>query len=153
MTVNFDAPGAACGCGNVGCIEAFASGPAVERRARGMIGGRETLLAGLCGGEADSLTMEMVGEAAKGGDALALDLVREMGRTLGIWLGGVVNLLDPEIIVIGGGVASTGEPLFRSIRESTLEHTLNPYAAEIPVVPAELGRMAGIYGGAALFLS
>ena len=117
-----------------------------------MIGGRETLMAGLCGGEADTLTMEMIGEAAVRGDGVALDLIREMGRTLGIWLGGIINLLDPEIIVIGGGVSSIGEPLFESVRESALRHTLNPYAGEIPVVPAALGPAAGIYGGAALFL-
>lgn len=151
MTVDSGASGAVCGCGNTGCIEALASGPAVERRAAEMIGGRETSLADLRAGGGGRITMEMIGEAAKGGDAFALELVEEMGRMLGVWLGGIINLLDPEVIVIGGGVSSVGKPLFGAVRASALRHTINPYAGEIPILPAALGADAGIYGGAALF--
>ncbi|MDP8246754.1 MAG: ROK family protein [Candidatus Tritonobacter lacicola] len=153
MVVNFDADGAGCGCGNTGCIESIASGPAAARRAGEIMRERPTLLNDLCGGNKEELTMVMIGRAAEDSDAVALEVIGEMGWHLGIWLGSIINLLDPEIIVVGGGVSMVGEPLFESIRGSALKHTINPYANEIPIVPASLGEDAGIYGGAALFLT
>ena len=153
MVINFDASDAVCGCGNIGCIEAYASGPSAARRARKLIKSKRTILIKLCEGDSEKLTMKMIGKAASMKDKTALEVIGEMGQILGIWLGSVVNLLDPEIIVIGGGVSLIGNPLFKAIRESALKHTINPYADEIPIVPAKLGEEAGIYGSAALFIT
>jgi len=71
---------------------------------------------------------------------------------IGAWLGGVVSLLDPDIIVIGGGVARIGEPLFEKLRTIVPGRTVNPYAAELPIVPAKFGVEAGIVGAAALMM-
>jgi glucokinase len=103
-----------CGCGTPGCIEALASGYALERM-----------------GTYD------------------LD---EVAARLGAWLGGIVSLLDPEIIVLGGGVMRIGEPLFTRLRAIVPARTVNPYAAEIPIVPAHFGAEAGVVGAAAVML-
>jgi glucokinase len=76
----------------------------------------------------------------------------ELVERLGAWLGGVISLLDPSVIVIGGGVAQIGEPLFGRLRAVAPRWTVNPYAREIPIVPAELGETSGVIGAAAVAL-
>jgi glucokinase len=76
----------------------------------------------------------------------------ELVSRLGAWLGGVVSLLDPGVIVIGGGVAQIGEPLFGRLRAVAPRWTVNPYARDIPIVPAELGEASGVIGAAAIAL-
>ncbi|HEY7334221.1 MAG TPA: ROK family protein [Bryobacteraceae bacterium] len=77
----------------------------------------------------------------------------ELVERLGAWLGAVISLLDPGVIVIGGGVAEIGEPLFGRLKAAAPRWTINPYAREIPIVPSELGAEAGVIGAAALVLS
>jgi glucokinase len=77
----------------------------------------------------------------------------ELAVQLGAWLGSVVSLLDPDIVVIGGGVASIGEPLFERLRAIVPGRTVNPYAAELPIVPAKFGAEAGIVGAAAVMMN
>ena len=84
-------------------------------------------------------------------DAEEEDLDELVGR-LGAWLGGVMSLLDPGVIVIGGGVAQIGEPLFGRLRAVAPRWTVNPYSREIPIVPAELGEASGVIGAAAVLL-
>ena len=100
----------------------------------------------------DKVTMITVQEAAKKGDTFAKDVIKEQGMLLGIWLGSVINLLDPEIIVIGGGVSMIGRPLFKEIKKSILSHTINVYANKTPVVQANLKTNVGIFGAASLFM-
>jgi glucokinase len=71
---------------------------------------------------------------------------------LGAWLGSVVSLLDPDIIVIGGGVAKIGEPLFERLRAIVPKRTVNPHAAQLPIVAAKFGAEAGIVGAAAVMM-
>jgi glucokinase len=82
----------------------------------------------------------------------AYDL-NEIAMQIGAWLGSVVSLLDPEIIVIGGGVSKLGEPLFEKVREIVPGRTVNPYARDLPIVPAKFGGEAGIVGAAAVMMS
>jgi glucokinase len=77
----------------------------------------------------------------------------ELALQLGAWLGSVVSLLDPDIIVIGGGVAKIGEPLFERLRAIVPTRTVNPYAGELPIVPAQFGENAGIVGAAAVVIA
>jgi glucokinase len=93
--------------------------------------------------------------AARGLDPCALDDKRldEMAAQLSAWLGNLISLLDPEIIVIGGGMSQIGEPLFARLRREIPFRTINQFAAETPVVPARFGNNAGIFGAAAVVLS
>ena len=142
-----------CNCGSVGCIEALASGSSIARRARELLAeDRRSKILSLAG-TPDRITTEIVARAAESGDALALRLIDETGEMLGAWLGSVISLLDPDIIVIGGGVSKIGEPLFRKIRETAPRRTINPFAAETPIVPAQLENDVGIFGAAAVIFS
>jgi len=144
-----------CNCGNLGCIEAFASGTSAARRAADRLRSLPEippLLARETRGDLSGLSMKQIAGAAENGCAFSREIIRETGRFLGIWLGGIVSLLDPDIIVIGGGVARIGDPLFGPIREELPRRTINRYAARTPVVRASLDRDAGIFGAAALVM-
>jgi glucokinase len=78
--------------------------------------------------------------------------INEIAVQLGAWLGSVVSLLDPEIIVIGGGVAQIGAPLFERLRAIVPQRTINPHARELPIVPAHFGVEAGIVGAATVVM-
>jgi len=154
-TINYDGEDAECNCGNTGCIEALASGSYTVKRLLKKLKknpGIKTDIIDTAGGEADKVTMATLGKAARKGDKLALETISEQGRLLGIWLGSMINILDPEIIVIGGGVSLLGNLLFGEIRRSLLSHTINIYAAKTPVVRAKLKKDVGIFGAASIFM-
>jgi glucokinase len=148
-----DPDGPVCGCGNRGCWEAVASGNALGRLARERIeGGAGPELLASVGGDLDAITGELVGKAAVAGDAFARDVVASIGRLLGIGLASIVNIFDPDVIVVGGGAAAgTGEILLGPAREAMSEHILGTeWRPAVRVVPAALGNDAGIVGAAAL---
>src|SRR5450755_1646490 len=118
VTINYQGP--RCGCGKRGCIEVLASGPAIARRAQDKL--RETPssdseLLHLAKGNINKVTSEMVGQAYGTGDAVAKEVLRETVELLSVWLGNMVDLLEPDVMIIGGGVASILAPLFEEIRE------------------------------------
>ncbi len=78
--------------------------------------------------------------------------LNNLAKPIGAWLGSVVSLLDPDIIVIGGGVSKIGEPLFEKLREIVPQRTVNPHASELPIVPAKFGAESGIVGAAAVMM-
>jgi glucokinase len=144
-----------CGCGTYGCIEALAAGPGMARRARVMLEQEHNLpsvLRDLTHGHADQITPLMIQQAASKGDAVAKAILDETGFLLGVWLAGMITLVDPEAIVIGGGVSLIGKPLFDKIRATIPKYTINGFAASTPVLPAKLRTNVGIYGAAAVFL-
>jgi glucokinase len=95
----------------------------------------------------------MIGEAARRKDRIARTILDETGFFLGAWLGGMISLLDPEVIVIGGGVSQIGKSLFDKIRETIPEYTIHRrFVPTLPIVPAKLQRDVGIFGAASLFL-
>jgi glucokinase len=144
-----------CGCGTYGCIEALAAGPAMARRARVMLEQEHNLpsvLRDLTHGHAEEISPQMIQEAARKGDRVAKTVLDETGFYLGIWLAGMISLLDPDAIVIGGGVSHIGKPLFDKIRATIPSHTINGFAAQTPVLPAKLRSNVGIYGAASVFL-
>lgn len=149
--VSIDYHGPRCGCGKRGCIEALASGPAIARRARAKLaaGGRSRFLE-LAGGNLALITCAMVGQAYTEGDALAGEVLRETVELFSFWLGNIVDLLEPDIMIVGGGVASMLTPFFREIQDRLVECCLNHRCREIPLVPARYGEDAGVAGGAAL---
>jgi glucokinase len=145
-----------CGCGMRGCIEALASGPSMARRARVLLEqehGSASLLRSLTGGDLSKITPKMIAEAARRKDRVAQSILDDTGFYLGVWLGGIVSLLDPEAIVIGGGVSQIGKPLFEKIRETVPKYTINrDFVPSLPILPAKLQKDVGVYGAASLFL-
>jgi glucokinase len=145
-----------CSCGSLGCIEALAAGPAMARRARVRLEQEHTvpsLLRDLTRGELSRITPEMIEDAARAHDAVAQSIIEETGFYLGVWLAGMIALLDPDVIVIGGGVARIGKPLFDKIRETIPQYSINRrFATKTPLLPAKLQKNAGVFGAASLFL-
>jgi len=154
VSVDFRSP-YICGCGTPGCIEALAAGPGMVRRTRVLLEQHHTLpslLREMTGGHTSRLTPKMIEDAARAGDEVANSIIAETGFLLGAWLGGMISLLDPEAIVIGGGVARIGKPLFSKIRETIPHYTINQFAKKTPVLPAKLQKNVGVFGAASLFL-
>jgi glucokinase len=146
-----DYRGPRCGCGKLGCIEALASGPAIAHRASEKIAaGRGSSILELAGGRIDHITSEMVGRAHCAGDSLAKEVLEETAMFLTVWLGNIVDLLEPDVMIIGGGAASMLQPLFGEIRDRLSSWSINSRCQEIPLVSAHYGADAGIAGGAAL---
>jgi len=139
------AGGEECRCGSKGCLEAYASGTALERIAGNLVreGEDGPMAALLQRGELDGLS---VGRLAKEGDPGALRAVREVGWWLGVGLAGMANLLEPEIIVIGGGLVELGDILLDPAREVVQEEALSPVREGVDVRCARLGADAGILG-------
>lgn len=125
---------AICNCGTPGCIEVLASGTAMGAR------------------DPRFPTAELIAQAAASGDAAALDILDTTADMLSAWLGSLVSLLDPDIIVCGGGVSRIGEPLFQRLRARVPTRTINQFAASTPIVPAQLAGEAGIIGAAAVMM-
>ncbi|HLW85899.1 MAG TPA: ROK family protein [Candidatus Sulfotelmatobacter sp.] len=152
--VSIDYRGPICHCGKHGCIEVLAAGPAIGLRGRGRVAAepaRGAALLALAQGKIESVTSEMVGRAYAAGDALAQEILQETADLLTIWLGNIVDLFDPDILVVGGGVAAMLNPFFAEIKRLLPTWCVNPRASEIPLVLARYGADAGIAGGAALF--
>lgn len=150
-----DYHGPVCGCGKRGCIEALASGTSIAKKARARLAeatGRKSAMLELAGGKIDAVTSEIVGRAYAAGDSLAREIMLETVEVVTIWLGNIVDLLEPDVIIIGGGVAAMLNPLFGKIREQLPRWSLNKRCLEIPMVPAHYGEESGIAGGAALCL-
>jgi len=144
--------GPECTCGKRGCLEALSAGAALARRAKELLAESEEPASSLRARCVDDLTGREVGHAAAQGDALALRVVDEAARFLGMGIANAVNLLDPEVVVLGGGVPEMGDVFLRPVRRSFQEHVM-PSAACTPVVPAELGYDAGVIGAAAVALT
>ena len=150
MTIDYRGP--RCGCGKMGCIESLASGPAIARRASEKIvtQGRCSIILEEAGGQADRISSEMVGRAYLAGDPLAKEVLQETALFLAVWLGNIVDLLEPDVMILGGGAASMLQPFFEEIRQRLPSWCVNSRCQEIPLVSAHYGADAGIAGGAAL---
>jgi glucokinase len=154
-TIDYHGP--RCGCGKLGCIEVLASGPAIARRAAEKVAklvndglGRTSAILDLAGGQMDRITSEMVGKAYEAGDSIAKDVLQETALFLTVWLGNIVDLLEPDVMIIGGGAGAMLRPFFCEIRNRLPEWCVNSHCQEIPLVAAHYGAEAGIAGGAAL---
>ena len=141
--------GPVCGCGNTGCLEMLASGRAVAREAIGrIINGEKSLLTEMVENTED-ITAELVGVAAGKGDSLAREMLGRASHYLGVGLVNIVNIFNPEMIVIGGGMAELGSLYIEPAREIALERSFSISAQSVKIVTARLGNEAGVYGAAA----
>ncbi len=152
--ITIDYRGELCACGKRGCIEALASGPALARRSRQRLAvtqaGPSKILA-LAGGNPEAVTAETIAEAHRTGDPLAAQLLAENADYLAIWLGNVIDLLEPNVMVIGGGMSGVIESWFEHIRGQLPAWSTNQRYQEIPLRRAAYREDSGIAGAAALW--
>jgi glucokinase len=143
--------GPRCTCGNLGCAETLANGPAIVAEAvRRVVQGFTTSLVSLSGGDLNAITPELVARAADEGDSVAADVIDRVAAWLGITLAGAIALLAPEVVVIGGGVVPAGSRYFRHAEETARAHTGVIDIARVAIRPASLGYDAGVIGAALL---
>jgi glucokinase len=146
MIIHMDGP--KCSCGNNGCIEAYASATAMVRRFK------ESLKGGASSSLKDSreITAKMINDAAFQGDRASLDIIEETGRYLGIALVNVMHILNPEMIVLTGGMIGSGELLMNPIRQVTKQKAFEASYRDTKIVFSQLGNDAGIIGAAGCLL-
>ncbi len=146
--------GQRCECGNRGCWEQYSSGNALVREARGLAMANSPMATDLLahvGGDPASLTGPMITEAAKGGDAIAVELLAEIGHWLGVGIANLAAALDPEVFVIGGGVSAAGDLLLGPARDTFARQLAGRgYRPAARIVEARFGPDAGLIGAAAL---
>ena len=151
MTIDVNGP--KCSCGNIGCLETLASGTAVTKEAiRRISQGERSSLTEIVGGKIENITAEKVEVAARNGDSLALEVISEAATYLGIGLVNLVNIFNPEMIIIGGGLAKMGDLLLEPARQVVRERAFQLSAGLVRIVPAQLGDDAGVLGAAVFAL-
>jgi glucokinase len=147
MTIDINGP--KCNCGNTGCLEMLASGTAIARETVKRIqSGQKSSLVSMVNGKLEAITAREVGIAAGQGDLLAQEVLDLTATYLGIGLVNLVNIFNPEMIVIGGGVSNLGEQLFGPARKVVSERAFPISAAAVKIVRAELGEDSGVIGAA-----
>jgi len=147
-----DSTGRKCKCGNYGCLEAYASGPNIAARAvEGIEAGAESLLPELVGGRLEDLTAATVYEGVVRGDAYAEEVMKETAKFLGVGVANLINSLNPDAVVIAGGVTRAGDHLFTPLMKEVRRRAFRSAVEACRVVPAELPETAGVIGAAAIF--
>jgi len=142
-----------CYCGNFGCLEALSSGNGIARAARlELENGAKSILLDMCDGNLNSLTAEMVANAAKKGDVIAWNVFHRAAEYLGIGISALINLFNPEAIVIGGGVTQAGDIFFDTIRNTVKARVLNKISKEVEILPATFGLKVAVMGAVSLIM-
>jgi len=145
--------GPRCGCGNHGCIEAIAARDAIVGRALLKLQqGRKSILPQLVGGDLKRLDPKIIEDAARMGDEVAREVYEETGYYLGIAVSNLALILDPELIVIGGAIAKAGDLIFEPIRRTVAARCQMTEFDPQRIVPAQLGELSGVVGGAVLVM-
>ncbi|MFH1848181.1 MAG: ROK family glucokinase [Candidatus Omnitrophota bacterium] len=143
--------GPKCNCGGSGCIERYVGNEAITRLAVNEVKrNRKSRILKIAGGKLGDITPETVTRAARTGDPLAKEIWRRIAAHLGIGLSGIVNTLNPETIIIGGGVAEAGKFLFDPLRDVIHSRAMRVPARAAKVLKARLGRQAGLIGASVL---
>ncbi len=151
ITLQRDGP--LCKCGNRGCLEMIASGPAIARHTIALIkAGNPTILTDWAGDNLESITAKMVDQAASQGDELALSVIHETGEYVGIAIADLLNLINPQMVIVGGPVARFGQVFLDSIRETVHQRALSLPASTAQIVLSKLKEDAEAIGAAALVL-
>jgi glucokinase len=147
MTIDVNGP--RCNCGNIGCFEVLASGTAVAKEAiRQIRQGERSSLIEIVAGKIENITAEKVEVAARGGDSLALEIISRAANYLGIGMVNLVNILNPEMIIVGGGMSNMGDLLLNPARQVVKERAFQIAAQAVRIVTAQLGEDVGVLGAA-----
>ncbi len=148
-----DTEGRRCKCGNYGCLEAYASGPNIALRAvEELKAGAVSRLADYVGGDLRQVTAQTVYQAAHDGDDLALEVVNDTAKFLGVGIANLLNVFNPEVVVVCGGVTLAGDRLFDPLRREVARRAFKPAVSVCRIVPCELSGTAGVYGAAKVYL-
>ncbi len=146
--------GPECTCGKHGCLESLCSGTAIARRAREYLQMPEnsaSLILSVARG-IQAVTAHHIAEAARAGDELAQRIWRETGTYLGLGVANVISILNPRLVVLGGGVMEAGDLLMEPIRQTVQDRAMTQLAADAEIVTGRLGDQAGIVGAVSLAL-
>jgi glucokinase len=147
--VTIDMHGPKCGCGANGCVEAYASGPAIAAMGmKAVVQGATTRIAELCDNDLNRITPELICQAAIEGDSIAKDIYEQAGFYIGVAIASIVTAVNPRKVVIGGGVAAAGEVILDPIRRTVQTRVCLTDLKHVQVVMAELGNNAGLIGAA-----
>jgi glucokinase len=147
-----DSTGRRCNCGNYGCLEAYASGPAIAERAReALAGGEPSILLKLVDDDLGKITAQVVYDAAKKDDDVARQVVRETANFLGAGVANLLNIFNPDVVVIAGGVTQAGAPLFEPLRAEVRRRAFRPAVEACKILPGTLRGSAGVVGAVATF--
>ena len=142
--------GMRCHCGNDGCVEVFAAGPAMSRQAvEAANSGKSVLLKEILD-DKGALTPEDIAQASHAGDVAANAIIKAAGNAIGQMLATIINFFNPSHVLIGGGIAQTGPLLLASIRQSVYQRSLALSTRHLEIQYAPLGEEAGIYGAAVM---
>lgn len=147
MTIDYNGP--TCGCGNKGCLEAYASGPAIAAMGmKAVAQGLTTRIGEICEYDLNRITPELIARAAETGDEIAVDIYERAGFYIGMAAANVCVAVGPRRIIIGGGVAQVGDLLLNPIRRALREHVTVVPIEQVEVVQSQLGNNAGVIGAA-----
>jgi glucokinase len=152
MVIDLHGPDCQGECPGRGCLEVMASGSTIGREGRAAAAAAPNSALGQRVAADQEITGGIVTELAHAGDAAAMSVLAQIGRRLGYGLVGVVNVFNPELVVIGGGALAAGELLLEPAREVVAEHALPPVREMVSIVPAEFGDESGMLGAALLAL-
>ena len=153
MTVDLDGPECPGNCPNRGCLEALVSGAAIGHAGELAARAQPQSLLGAAYARGTEITGQVVTELAQEGDETAAEVLAGAGRMLGVGIVNIVNIFNPEVVIVGGGAMAAGELLLQPAREVVLERALDPNRDVVRIVPAQFGPEAGMLGGAVLALS
>jgi len=144
-----------CNCGKPGCIESMAAGPGIARRARVKVASnvkKGRALLNLAKGDVSAITSECVGRGWKLGDPVSTSVLMDTADVLAVWMGNIIDLFEPQVIVVGGGLGELMSNFFEEIRLQLPKYSLNKESGCIPMKLARYGPDSGVAGGAALCL-
>jgi glucokinase len=150
VVIDMDGPPCQGNCPNHGCVEALASGTALAREALRVAQERPDSGLGRALADGRELAGPLVTELAHDGDDAAIEVLRTIGSNLGVAIASLVNIFNPEVVVIGGGVIAAGELLLAPARAEVAARALPPSKDEVRIVAAQFGVEAGMVGAAAL---
>lgn len=150
-TVDYNGP--KCSCGNNGCLEVMAAGPAIARRAvKAIREGRKTVITELVEDNLNQITAAVVARAANQGDRLAREIMEKTGEYLGTGIANIINLFNPQMVIIGGGVAQAGSFIFDPLKRIMKKRAFSVPAKVVKIATPSLGRDCTVIGAASLVL-
>jgi len=152
MTIDVDGPRCQGNCVNHGCLETLASGTALAREGRRIAAERPDSALGRALAAGREITGPLITELAHDGDAAAIDALALVGRNLGVGIASYLNIFNPDVVVVGGGVIAAGELLLKPARDEARRRALPPVFAHARIVAAQFGTEAGMVGAGAMAL-
>lgn len=148
--ITINAKGPRCGCGNKGCVESYVGSAHIVARVKKYLKKNSSIIPKLVDNDLKKITPKVISEAYRKGDRVAAKIWKETGADVGVMLADLVNIFNPEAIIIGGGVAQAGKPLFNAIKKEIIKRAFPLLSKNIKILPASLGQESGIKAAAAL---